>query len=143
MSSICMGMKNDIHIKGWAATLVLKQRHGGTRKWPIPNCYKGDYLASNQIVATDCGLFYVHFRLGNTLPRHNRQLTTTAFSKTVLDSGFLVNGTWIPNSNLKQDSRFIDLNSQDSGFHEQEFAAFRNPDYLTLGDLRFIPCSLF
>ena len=30
-----MRMKNDFHIKGWAPTLVLKQRPGGTRKWPI------------------------------------------------------------------------------------------------------------
>ena len=30
-----MRMKNDYHIKGWAPTLVLKQRPGGTRKWPI------------------------------------------------------------------------------------------------------------
>ena len=30
-----MRMKNDFHIKGWAPTLVLKQRSGGTRKWPI------------------------------------------------------------------------------------------------------------
>ena len=67
-----MGMKNVFHIKGLAPTLVLKQRPGGTWKWPIPNCYKGDYLASNQIVATDFGLFSVHFRLGNTFPRHNR-----------------------------------------------------------------------
>ena len=35
MSFICMRMKNDFHIKGWAPTLVLKQRLGGTRKWPI------------------------------------------------------------------------------------------------------------
>ena len=28
-------MKNDFHIKGWAPTLVLKQRPGGTRKWSI------------------------------------------------------------------------------------------------------------
>ena len=35
MSFICMRMKNDFHIKGWAPTLVLKQRPGGTRKWPI------------------------------------------------------------------------------------------------------------
>ena len=34
MSFICMRMKNDFHIKGWAPTLVLKQRPGGTRKWP-------------------------------------------------------------------------------------------------------------
>ena len=31
---ICTRMKNDFHIKGWAATLVLNQRPGGTRKWP-------------------------------------------------------------------------------------------------------------
>ena len=35
MSSICMGTENDFHIKVWAPTLVLKQRPGGTRKWPI------------------------------------------------------------------------------------------------------------
>ena len=27
--------KNSFHIKGWALHLVLKQRPGGTRKWPI------------------------------------------------------------------------------------------------------------
>ena len=35
MSFICMRMKNDFHIKGWAPILVLKQKPGGTRKWPI------------------------------------------------------------------------------------------------------------
>ena len=35
MSFICMRMKNDFHIKRWAATVVLKRRPGGTRKWPI------------------------------------------------------------------------------------------------------------
>ena len=35
MSFICMRMKNDFHIKGWAPTLVLKQRPGRTTKWPI------------------------------------------------------------------------------------------------------------
>ena len=35
MSFICMRMKNHFHIKGWALNLVLKQRPGGTRKWPI------------------------------------------------------------------------------------------------------------
>ena len=40
MSFIYMRMKNDFHIKGWAPTLVLKQRPGGTRKWPI--CLKCD-----------------------------------------------------------------------------------------------------
>ena len=36
MSFICVRMKNDFHIKGWAITLVLKQRRWGTRKWPAP-----------------------------------------------------------------------------------------------------------
>ena len=35
MSLICMSMKNRFHIKGWALNLVLIQRPGGTRKWPI------------------------------------------------------------------------------------------------------------
>ena len=35
MSFTCMRMKNDFRIKGWATTLVLKQRPGETRKWPI------------------------------------------------------------------------------------------------------------
>jgi len=35
MSFICLRMKNDFRIKGWAPTLVLKQRPGGTRKWLI------------------------------------------------------------------------------------------------------------
>ena len=34
MSFICMRIKNDFHIKGWAPTLVLKERPRGTRKWP-------------------------------------------------------------------------------------------------------------
>ena len=35
MSLICRRMKNRFHIKGWALNLVLIQRPGGTRKWPI------------------------------------------------------------------------------------------------------------
>ena len=35
MSFICMRLKDDFHIKGWALNLVLKQRPAGTRKWPI------------------------------------------------------------------------------------------------------------
>ena len=35
MSFICMRIKNHFHIKGWAPNLVLIQRPGGTRKWPI------------------------------------------------------------------------------------------------------------
>ena len=37
ISFICMRMKNDFHIKGWAPTLVLKQRPKGARKWHILN----------------------------------------------------------------------------------------------------------
>ena len=35
ISLICVRMKNDFHIKGWALNLVLKQRPRGTRKWPL------------------------------------------------------------------------------------------------------------
>ena len=35
MSFICIRKKNDFRIKGWAPTLVLKQRPRGTQKWPI------------------------------------------------------------------------------------------------------------
>ena len=35
MSFICMRMKHNFHIKGWAPNLVLIQRRGETRKWPI------------------------------------------------------------------------------------------------------------
>ena len=34
---ISMRIKNHFHIKGWALKLVLIQRPGGTRKWPIAN----------------------------------------------------------------------------------------------------------
>ena len=40
MSFICMRMKNDFHIKGSPPILVLKQRPGGTRKWPIPAIFR-------------------------------------------------------------------------------------------------------
>ena len=46
MSFICMRMKNDFHIKGWALTLVLKQSSGGTRKWPIHKRLTGFYAGS-------------------------------------------------------------------------------------------------
>ena len=35
MSYVCMRMKKNFHIKGWVLNLVLIQRPGGTRKWPI------------------------------------------------------------------------------------------------------------
>ena len=38
MSFICTRMENHLHIKGWALGLVLIQRLGGTRKWPIVDC---------------------------------------------------------------------------------------------------------
>ena len=44
MSFICMRMKNDFHIKGWAPTLVFKQKPGGTRKWPILNSFNQSKL---------------------------------------------------------------------------------------------------
>ena len=60
MSFICMRMKNDFHIKGWAPTLVLKQRPGGTRKWPITNAveqapagYLHPYLQKHKLCPTN------------------------------------------------------------------------------------------
>ena len=38
MSFVCMGINNHFHFKGWALNLVLIQRPGGTRKWPIDLC---------------------------------------------------------------------------------------------------------
>ena len=35
MSFICMRIKNHFHIKGWVLNLVLIQRLGETRKWPV------------------------------------------------------------------------------------------------------------
>ena len=52
MSFIYMRMKNDFHIKGWAPTLVLKQRPRGTREWPIPSEVRyvdGKHSGSQQI----------------------------------------------------------------------------------------------
>ena len=52
MSFIYMRMKNDFHIKGWAPTLVLKQRPRGTREWPIPSGVRyadGKHSGSQQI----------------------------------------------------------------------------------------------
>ena len=45
-------MKNHFHIKGWALNLVLIQRPGGTRKWPIPlemRYVDGKHSGSQQI----------------------------------------------------------------------------------------------
>ena len=38
MSFICVRMTNHFHIQGWALTLVLIQRQGGTRKCPMKFC---------------------------------------------------------------------------------------------------------
>ena len=38
MSFICVRMTNHFHIQGWALNLVLIQRPGGTRKWPMKFC---------------------------------------------------------------------------------------------------------
>ena len=54
MSFICMRMKNDFHIKGWAPTLVLKQRPGGTRKWPIENLCHWKILGTNKVHCGRC-----------------------------------------------------------------------------------------
>ena len=47
MSFICMRMKNHFHINGWALSLVLIQRPGGTRKWPI--CKAADHVTENDL----------------------------------------------------------------------------------------------
>ena len=49
MSFICMRMKNHFHIKGWAPNLVLIQRPGGTRKWPIDGYAVKNLTLSQQI----------------------------------------------------------------------------------------------
>ena len=51
MSFISTRMKNDFHFKGWAPTLVFKQRPGGTRKWPIDwwtNAEKDEWIKSKE-----------------------------------------------------------------------------------------------
>ena len=54
ISFICMRMKNLLHIKGWALNLVLIQRRGETRNWPI-----GQFLfpVSNNSPRSLCGSF--------------------------------------------------------------------------------------
>ena len=44
----------------------------------------------------------------------------------ILDYGFLVSGTWIPDFN-----RYTDSKAQDSGLHKQNFSGFQSPDFLT------------
>ena len=61
ISFIFMRMKNYFHIKGWALNLVLIQRTGWTRKWPIPlemRYVDGKHSGSQQIGSfqTSCTL---------------------------------------------------------------------------------------
>ena len=58
MSFICMKMKNHFHIKGWALSLVLIQRLGGTRKWPIDisvpcSVVKGNKITNKKVLQKD------------------------------------------------------------------------------------------
>ena len=44
----------------------------------------------------------------------------------ILDYGFLVSGTWIPDFN-----RYTDSKALDSGVQKQNFSGFQSPDFLT------------
>ena len=70
MSFICTRMKNDFHIKGWAPTLVLKQRPGGTRKWPIhwiklhplnspTQIWRKPTQSNLKVAKKDCGTWFI------------------------------------------------------------------------------------
>jgi len=70
ISFICMRMKNDFHIKGWAPTLVLKQRPGelGNGLLPTPlNSRLQDicilmYKSTNYVQRTYiCNVFNNHY----------------------------------------------------------------------------------
>ena len=52
MSFIFMRMKNDFRTKGRAPTLVLKQRPGGTQKWPFLFIYF--FMQENLVQHTCC-----------------------------------------------------------------------------------------
>ena len=82
MSVICMRMKNDFHIKGWAPTLVLKQRPEGTRKWPIQGNHLQMWDKNNVALLVPCG--GIQEIPGFWTPRW----------------GFLVSRTWIAECNL-------------------------------------------
>ena len=65
MSFICMRMKNHFHIKGSALNLVLIQRPGGTRKWPIGHFVVGRETGSEMDVKCIVGLSWgTHFQYG-------------------------------------------------------------------------------
>lgn len=66
----------------------------------------------------------MYLRVGDILPRHTRYITTAeCFVAPNLRQSWILDAIrWIPNSNLKQDSGFIELISRGSGFHEREFA---------------------
>ena len=63
-----MRMKNDFHIKGCAPTLILKQRPGGTRKWPIFLILRHVVIDTPQITEKlprigRFDIFQVHFKI--------------------------------------------------------------------------------
>ena len=58
MSFICMRMKNH-RIKGWAPIHILKQRPGGTRKWPIRTWKSNKFNEQNSNFAR-ASRFFAH-----------------------------------------------------------------------------------
>ena len=62
MSFICM------RIKGWAPTLVLKQRTGGTRKWPV----RRRFLRSDAVVSRSC--FELMLWMNNSSKKIDREV---------------------------------------------------------------------
>ena len=72
MSFICMRMKNHFNIKGWTLNLVLIQRLGGTREWPIRKHISNIQPArlAEGIWCTKChsSLPNIYFRLSGLIP---------------------------------------------------------------------------
>ena len=60
----------------------------------------------------------------------------------VVDSRFLVSGTWTPDYNNKRDFGFLELNSQ-FWIPQAKFAGLRNPDYFTGWGVNYLYSSLF
>ena len=69
MSFICMRMKTHFHIKGWALNLGLKQRPGGTGKWPT---------AIYCILFFSCFFFFFFFSCNVNLARYILTLDTVS-----------------------------------------------------------------
>ena len=73
-SFICMSMKYDFRIKGWAPTLVLKQRPGGTRKCPITAFLTPKWCSILKMITTYFDMKGVHsasvwkWKFFNSLP---------------------------------------------------------------------------